>query len=621
MNRNSASAPNSDRRGRSVWRGRRPVLAWTRIGPPLAIALALAFPLLLPAVVAAQVAVPFSANVAFANTSQVASYVVDLGTLPLRPELIIDALPDNAHPNLQIQIEIREIQVDSPGGNNFCPSASTSLFSPPAVGPAKLTWKIWTCDPETGALVGESARVNVRVLDFGGVAAPANVQIAMRGVTTVPTSTQLMTYWTPGVQHSITLRPSKDTTIYERSPSGSNGAGQFLWAGRDVLETSPITPFAVRSVVTFPVRQGLIPQNATIDSATLRLDVESISGTGNTLQVWSGSPDGRWDEGLADAAGNEFQAGTTLVSAAGWFLRTLAPDLEWGFEGGNPDLLLATQAVSTTGIKSFNSTALRDHVEAILIDGSTVQYVDSFVLRGLETSLASSGVQIASRENTAAGATPPELVVTFTVPAIPQESSPASGAVTFINEGQNLRWIYDLDRNDVYATPVGGVCTVLSPSSNQMPYSYGFNGAPGYSGHDCCTWHLDSESTGTIGTGQLIFFHNLDAQNPANHPPDTDADGIRDLCDNCPQKANGPLLGSCLTGPRAGGPCRSNQECTTGLCSLSLEDANSDGIGDACVPEPGLGTLLGAGLLCLRGLTGLARRTRATRARAAGPLP
>ena len=138
-----------------------------------------------------------------------------------------------------------------------------------------------------------------------------------------------------------------------------------------------------------------------------------------------------------------------------------------------------------------------------------------------------------------------------------------------------------------------------------MPYTYQFTGTPGYTGLDCCTWHLDSPFTGTTGIGQLIFFHNIDAQNSANLPPDTDRDGMRDLCDNCPVNPNGPLLGTCLTGPRTGGPCRSSQECTTGFCSLGQEDANQDTTGDACVPESGFAVLLGAGLL---GLVGFGRR-------------
>ena len=427
----------------------------------------------------------------------------------------------------------------------------------------------------------------------------------MRGVTSPPTGTQFMPYWAPGVQHSITLAPTRDATLYERNPSGSNGAGQFLWTGRDVNTASPFTPFAIRSLVSFPVRGGPIPISATIDSATLRLDVESILGSGNTLQVWRAPFDGPWDEGIADAAGNEFQAATSALSAATWLLLRTAPDLPWSSPGGESFDLLSSQSVTTTGIKTFASAALRQHVADMVTDGSQQNFEDGFLLRGAETSPTSSGVQLASRENAGAGATRPELLVTFTLPAGPQESSPPTGAVTFIDEGQNLRWIYDLDHDDIYTTPIGGVCTVTAPGDFFMPYSYAFTGTPGYTGHDCCTWHIDSPQTGTIGTGQVIFFHNLDTSNPANMPPDTDRDGIRDLCDNCALKANGPLLGSCLTGPKAGAPCRSNPECTSGICSLGQEDDNGDKIGNACVPEPGMSVLLAGGLI---GLVACGRR-------------
>ncbi|MEZ4279734.1 MAG: hypothetical protein R3F21_09005 [Myxococcota bacterium] len=47
--------------------------------------------------------------------------------------------------------------------------------------------------------------------------------------------------------------------------------------------------------------------------------------------------------------------------------------------------------------------------------------------------------------------------------------------------------------------------------------------ASGYTGVDCCTWQIDSPQTGTVGTGHALFFHNLDAGNPANLPPDSTA--------------------------------------------------------------------------------------------------
>ena len=94
-------------------------------------------------------------------------------------------------------------------------------------------------------------------------------------------------------------------------------------------------------------------------------------------------------------------------------------------------------------------------------------------------------------------------------------------------------------------------------------------------------------TTGISGSGQALFFINVDGGNPANQPLDVDLDGIKDLCDNCPSVPNGPLLGSCITGSQIGNLCRSNQECDGGLCSFAQDDQDLDGEGNACVPEPG----------------------------------
>jgi hypothetical protein len=69
---------------------------------------------------------------------------------------------------------------------------------------------------------------------------------------------------------------------------------------------------------------------------------------------------------------------------------------------------------------------------------------------------------------------------------------------------------------------------------------------------------------------------------------DGDADGIPDNEDNCPNKPNSFLLGSCS--PWSGSPgvvCESDNDCTatcTGVraCNKNQEDTDSDGIGDVC---------------------------------------
>ena len=198
--------------------------------------------------------------------------------------------------------------------------------------------------------------------------------------------------------------------------------------------------------------------------------------------------------------------------------------------------------------------------------------------------------------------------VTTSVPSV-SASIPTTTA-PFINEGTNFRWIYDLDHDDVFITPVVGRCEVTNQGGILMPYTYQFQGAPTYQGLDCCTWQIDS-SAGVTGTGQALFFINVDGSIPANQPGDLDLDGIKDLCDNCAAKPNGPLLGTCTSGSKAGSLCRSNPQCINGPCSLSQDDQNLDGTGNACVPEPGLGAGI---LIAWIGLTALAqRRARGTR--------
>ena len=69
---------------------------------------------------------------------------------------------------------------------------------------------------------------------------------------------------------------------------------------------------------------------------------------------------------------------------------------------------------------------------------------------------------------------------------------------------------------------------------------------------------------------------------------DSDADGVCNNDDNCPNKPNGPELGTCMPGSdKAGASCQSDADCvngcsTNGTCSLNQEDTDADGKGDVC---------------------------------------
>jgi hypothetical protein len=110
---------------------------------------------------------------------------------------------------------------------------------------------------------------------------------------------------------------------------------------------------------------------------------------------------------------------------------------------------------------------------------------------------------------------------------------------------------------------------------------------------------------------QWPMFHH-DATHLGLNLNDVDNDGVSDENDNCLAIPNGPLQGTCSLGT-TGEPCTADLGCDVsfgdGLCSLAQDDADSDGLGDVCDPDPGpvpephaLVTLLsGIALLCLLG--------------------
>jgi hypothetical protein len=88
---------------------------------------------------------------------------------------------------------------------------------------------------------------------------------------------------------------------------------------------------------------------------------------------------------------------------------------------------------------------------------------------------------------------------------------------------------------------------------------------------------LDAVTTVWNG-GEIVWYEN--------HVNDDDNDGIINEIDNCPNQPNGPLLGTCISGPKekAGiATCISNANCNpNGFCSMNQEDADGDGTGDLC---------------------------------------
>lgn len=608
--------PGSPRSASSRWRRRHaPARKRGTLAALLGIVVALGLGLR-PGEAGAQVALPVDLpDVTMPNVNFTLSDTVELDNVPVRPVLVVEVTPDAAHPDLETEIVLTGWQVGS--GPNVCPGPSDT-FTSTEVGTHRYEFALWNCQPivSTGFWIGASVVVEIRVTDFGAARSPAQIDVSIRGETRAPTNTLSVVVETDTSPQSIVLTPEKDTVLYDSNDEASNGAGYYLWAGTD-YNVITLGQFQIRSwwrlnsLLSFPILDYL-PSNAVVTNADLRLWAWAVEGGGGTHLLYRVAPNASglsWLEGNADPPGAEFTGEDSSFSAANWLYRRELSD-PWTTPGGDAlGSALSSMSITTTGDHVFSSTALSDAVQAMVDEGNDQ---DGFLLLGPHAPnffFFDHAVRFASAQYPSSFYHP-ELRLDY-APAGPwAEGVLNSGAVTFVGEGEDFRWVYDTDDDGVLFTTIGGVCTAEDESSpTWLPYSYEYQGAPGFTGVDCCTWQIETteSTTDLVGAGQALFYHNLDPLNPANVPPDTDGDGILDLCDNCLNIPNGPLIGSCV-GPAGRGPsCTSAADCWSGdTCQFGQEDADDDFMGDACqVPEPGtgIGLLLGGGLLA-----GLGRR-------------
>ena len=153
----------------------------------------------------------------------------------------------------------------------------------------------------------------------------------------------------PALADVVTLSASKDNTLYEDGTGSlSNGAGQFLFAGKTNVNTIR------RALIAFDVA-GTIPAGSTITSATLTLNMSITIVQGVPVTLLRARAD--WGEAGSQAPGFEGTGGPAAPGDVTW-LHTFHDTAFWLQPGGDfVAVPSATTTVDQIGPYTWGSTA------------------------------------------------------------------------------------------------------------------------------------------------------------------------------------------------------------------------------------------------------------------------
>jgi len=161
----------------------------------------------------------------------------------------------------------------------------------------------------------------------------------------------------PCLADTVVITPSKDNSMFEEDGDLSNGAGEYLFAGKTALGD------ARRGLLEFDVA-GAVPLDSTIDDATLTLHMsKTIVGVQDCSLYQVGK---EWGEAGSDAPGEEGTGAPAETGDATW-TDTFWPDTDWDAPGGDlaiPEL--ATRTVEGVGFYAWNSPELTSEVQFYL---------------------------------------------------------------------------------------------------------------------------------------------------------------------------------------------------------------------------------------------------------------
>ncbi|MEZ4649832.1 MAG: DNRLRE domain-containing protein [Candidatus Eisenbacteria bacterium] len=263
----------------------------------------------------------------------------------------------------------------------------------------------------------------------------------------------------------VTLRATKDNTLYEANPTGSNGAGDYVFTG-----TNSQGPRA-RTVIAFDIA-GNIPPGSVVNSVTLQLHASRVSnGTGETTSLHRLLTD--WGEGWSNAVGEEGGGAAATEGDATW-LHRFFPNDAWTSVGGDfAASASASRTVGGVGTYTWLSAGMAIDVQGWLDD----PYANfGWIIRGNESG-GSTAKRFDSRTNPTA-ANRPELIVDFTPSGATVGACCLAGDFCLLltaSDCANQGGTYQGDDTTCTSDPCGGVpvTIVLEPARDNTLYEEG----------------------------------------------------------------------------------------------------------------------------------------------------
>lgn len=209
---------------------------------------------------------------------------------------------------------------------------------------------------------------------------------------------------------TIVVNADRDNVIYQDNTSNSNGAGDYIFAGRNGGGS------ARRSLLRFDL--SAIPENAVIEQASISLFLSQTSSPDFDVSLHRLLSD--WGESTSDGVGGEGGGAPAEPGDATWD-QNFFPDSNWMTAGGDfLAMASASETVGGIGSYSWTSSLLADDIQGWL-DGDFDNF--GWALIGDESTFPTTK-RFNSRTNSTGN---PSLTIQFSV--IPEPSILAIGSI------------------------------------------------------------------------------------------------------------------------------------------------------------------------------------------------